>query len=35
LTDSGGAGIVTSRTPSLKIAFAWSVIAPSGNGMQP
>lgn len=29
----GGAGIVTSRTPSRKLALACSVIAPSGSGM--
>lgn len=33
VTWSGGAGSVISRTPSLTLAFAWSVIAPSGNGM--
>src|SRR4030095_5646299 len=30
---SGGAGIVTSSTPFLNVAFAWSAITPSGNGM--
>jgi hypothetical protein len=33
LTSSGGAGMVISSTPSLKFAFAWSAIAPSGSGM--
>jgi hypothetical protein len=32
-TCSGGAGIVISSTPSLNLALAWSVIAPSGSGI--
>src|SRR5437762_2689269 len=34
-TCSGGAGIVISNTPSLKLALAlaWSVIAPAGIGI--
>ena len=33
VTCSGGAGIVISSTPSRKVAFAWSVMAPSGNAI--
>jgi hypothetical protein len=31
--DAGGAGIVISSTPSLKLALACSLIAPSGSGI--